>query len=583
MVHEGNFFLHLAAACDIIYSELSETEHKNIVDIFRHYLKQNRHHMTSIGIMNHQGSANAGAILVAIYLQDLAEVEHLTYADGGMADQIGKGVMADGWWFESTVNYCYLVAQRYCLVAQAFENYGWDLYHKRFPAKYKSKDFENAKEGFTGMKFDNWGPAGKSTRGLEDMVSPYVPFMDENAAVVSSNDSQATYPDPFYELSYREYGMEELAWVLGKTNRSSWVSLMYGVTELPDVKDPRTESAFAPNVGISALRSQKEGQNGEEQIQAYFKYGTHGGWHGQFDRTGMLALDRYGYKYFGTEMAWFGYGKPGYKECVQTSLTHNMVVVDELQQEALPSEQLLFYAGDKMQVSVTQTIARWRKIPTFNIEKFPPWDDKEFDPEFKPVLQRRLAVVTDDYVVLADYMKAPQKHTYDWMLHPVGFKNIEGAKKHGEVLDTVNTDYESPYKYFTQGQWYLTNKGSKVEFDDGGAKLDVHHIWPRKAELLIAKYPNGGKQKWVKNNPNRKAIAIRVNQKEAVYLTVLEPYKGESAIEKIESKSSEELTVYLKDGRKQTLIISNLKGNGSDIKVKLGEAFGSSVIIEKTN
>ncbi|GAF02177.1 hypothetical protein [Saccharicrinis fermentans] len=35
MVHEGNFFLHLAAACDIIYDELSETDHKNIVAIFR--------------------------------------------------------------------------------------------------------------------------------------------------------------------------------------------------------------------------------------------------------------------------------------------------------------------------------------------------------------------------------------------------------------------------------------------------------------------------------------------------------------------------------------------------------------------
>lgn len=582
MVHEGNFFLHLAAACDIIYDELSEIDHENIVDIFRYYLKQNRHHMNSLGIMNHQASANAGAILTALYLQDVAEVDYLTYADGGMADQIGKGVMADGWWFESTVNYCYLVTQRYCLVAQAFENYGWDLYHKRFPTKYKSKDFDNVKDGFTGMKFDNWGPVGKNTRGLENMVSPYVAFMDENAAVVSSNDSQATYPDPFYELAYREYRIKGLAWVLSKTQRNSWISLMYGVPELPEVKDPRTKSAFAPNVGIAALRSQKQTQKSEEQIQAYFKYGTHGGWHGQFDRTGMLALDRNGYKYFGTEMAWFGYGNPGYKECVQTSATHNMVMVDELQQEAVPSEQLLFFAGKKMQVSATQTIARWRKIPTFNLQKFPPWDDKDFDKDFQPVLQRRLAIVTDDYVVLADYMKAPQKHTYDWLLHPVGFQDILGAKKQGSILDTVNTHFESPYKYFTKGQWYKTNNGSKLQFNDGGAKLDVYNLWPRKTKLLLAKYPNGGKQKWVKNNPNRNTIAIRVSAKEQVYLSVLEPYKEESTILKIESKNPEELIVFLKDGRIQNIKISNLTGEGSDISVKLKESDEDLVSSEST-
>ncbi len=583
MVHEGNFFLHLAAACDIVYDQLTPEDRDHIVAIFRHYLKQNREDMNSLGIMNHQASANAGAILVAIYLQDIAEVNHLTYADGGMADQIGKGVMDDGWWFESTANYCYLVTQRYCLVAQAFENYGWDLYHKRFPAKYKSKDFDNCKEGFTGMKFDIWGPAGKNTRGVEDMVSPYIPFMDEQAVVVSSNDSRATAPDPFYELAYRQYRHQELAWVLSKTKRSSWIALMYGVKELPEVADPRTQSNFAPNVGITVLRSQKQGREKEEQINAYFKYGTHGGWHGQYDRTGMLALNRYGYRFFGTEMVWFGYGQPGYKECVQTSASHNMIMVDEMQQEAVPSEQTLFFAGDRMQVSVTETHARWRKIPSFNIEKFPPWDDKTFDPAFKPVLQRRLSIVTDDYLVLADYVNAPQYHTYDWLLHPVGLKNFNGLQKYGSVLDTVNTDPDSPYKYFTRGQWYKMKKGAKVAFEDEGVNLDVYTLWPKKADVLIANYPVGGKQHEIKNNPDRRTIAIRTKEDQMVYLHVLEPYKGVSAILKIESKSPDSLKVYLRDGRVQTIFMSNLQGDSHAINVKLTEEFNHTVTSEETH
>ena len=522
-VHEGNFFLHLAATCDILYNEpeFSKEDKANIEATFRYYLEQNRKHMDPLGIMNHQASANAGAILSALFLEDMAEVNYLTGANGGMADQIGKGVMDDGWWFEGTANYCYLVVQRYCLVAQAFQNYGWDLYHRRFPVKYKSKDFENVKEGFTGMKFDNWGPITKNTVGLEDMVTPYIPFMDENANVVATNDSNLKTPDPFYELAYRAYLLDDLAWVLHKSKRDSWLSLMYGISELPDVKDPRTNSSFAPNVGLVALRSQGENNNPENQIQAYFKYGTHGGWHGHFDRTNMAGLDRNGYKYFGAEMVWYGYGKPGYKECVQTSATHNMVIVDELQQEAVPSKQTLFYQGDIMQATVIETNARWRKIPMWNAEMFPPWQDTAYEAGFEPIFQKRLSIVTDDYVVIADYVSSNKKHHYDWLIHPVGFQSIKGAKKKGQVLDTLSHEKDSPYKYFANAQWYKTYKGSQINFDDAGNKLDVYTLWPKKANVVVSNYPFGGKQKAMKNNPDRKTYGIRVHAKEATFLHVL--------------------------------------------------------------
>lgn len=578
-VHEGNFFLFLAAACDIVFNEpeLTNTDRENIENTFRFYLKQNSSHMESLGIMNHQASANAGAIVVALFLQDIPELTYLTEAVGGMADQIGKGVMADGWWFEGTANYCYLVTQRYSLVAQAFENYGLDLYHRRFPVKFKSADFENSKAGFTGMKFDNWGPPGKNTRGLEDMVTPYIPMMDENAYVVSSNDSNLKEPNEFYEFAYRAYKKPELAWVINKTKRTSWVSLMYGLPNLPEVEDPRIASAFLPNVGLVALRSQPENKSAENQIQAYLKYGTHGGWHGHFDRASLVALDRNGHKYFGTEMVWYGYGNAGYKESVQTSATHNMVIVDELQQEAVPSKQLLFFKGELMQASAVETNARWREIPRFNIEKFPPWNDKDFDADFNPIQQRRLSIVTNDYIVIADYMKSDKKHNYDWLIHPVGLTDMEGVKKSGPVLEQLSQNEDSPYKYFKDAQWYKANNGVKIKFDEDGNKLDIYSLWPKKGKVLVSSYPNGGKQRDVRNNPNRKTYGLRINDKEVVFLNVLVPYQGENQIENIESKSDTELTVFLKDGKKQHIKIENFKT--SDFKITM-EAYQNNSIIK---
>lgn len=583
-VHEGNFFLFLAGACDIVFDEntLTDTDRENIESTFRYYLKLNKKHMDGLGIMNHQASANAGAIVVALFLQDMPEIAYLTDADGGMADQISKGVMADGWWFESTANYCYLVTQRYTLVAQAFENYGLDLYYRRFPVKFKSKDFYNAKEGFTGMKFDNWGPTGKSTRGLEDMVTPYIPMMDKNAYVISTNDSNTTAPDDFYELAYNEYRISDLAWVIGKTKRDSWVSLMYGVAELPEVVDPRAESCYLPNVGLVALRSQPKVKKKKSQIEAYLKYGTHGGWHGQFDRASLIALDRNDHKYFGTEMVWFGYGHAEYKECVQTSATHNMVIVDELQQEAVPSEQVLFFKGEIMQVSAVETNARWRTIPRFNLEKFPPWNDTSYKSNFKPIQQKRLSIVTDDYVVVADYMKSDKKHNYDWLIHPVGLKSIDGVKAKGKVLEQLSTDENSPYKYFKNAQWYKTKSGVVAKFVEDGNALDIHTLWPKKANIMLSNYPNGGKQRDIRNNPDRKTYGVRVYEKETVFLHVIEPYKGESTITKIESKSSTALTVYLRDGRKHVISIDNLETDA--IKVSIAESEQGEIIrFETTN
>jgi hypothetical protein len=585
-VKEGNFFMYLAATFDVLYNEpvWSDTDYENIHATFRFYLNKYKDHMSATGIMNHEASVNAGAIVVALFMQDMAMVEHLTNSPGGMVDQISRGTMPDGWWFESAPGYCYLVVNKYTMVAQAYENYGWDLYHSRFPFKHKSKEHQaraNVKDGYVGMKFDVWGPTGKNTIGLKDMYTAFVPLMDEKACLLANNDAGITPPDRFYEMAYRKFRKDEIAWVLNHSERDSWEALVYGVPELPKIDDPRTTSAYSSNVGLVALRSQKKDKTADEQIQTYLKYGTHGGWHGHFDRASLVALDRNGHNYFGTEMCWFGYNHAGYKECVQTSATHNMVVVDELQQEAVPSEQLLFHDGKMMQVSVVQTIARWRKIPTSNPDLFPPWDDKQFEPDFKPVLQRRMAIVTDDYIVIADYIKSSQKHTYDWLIHPIGLKEMVGLKKMGGILDSVSKQFDSPYKYFTDGQWYKMKEGSKLQFDDNGAKLDIHTIWPRKADVLIANYPRGGKQKEMRNNPDRRTCAVRSMADEMMFVHVLEPYKGKSMIEKIESNTSGQLEVFLTDGRKQEISISNFNGNGEDIRVAISEQTDNNETIKE--
>ncbi len=570
-VHEGGFFFYFTAICDILYSQeglFTDKQKSQIEAVMRAYLEKSKDDMSPNGIMNHQASTNSAAVLVSMFLQDEDYYTHFVEADGGMIDHIATGFMPDGWWFEATVNYCYLVADIYFRMAQVFQNNGMDLYHRQIEAREMDKDFHNAPDGFTGMKFAVWGPQ-KQYRTLYDVAMAHIPMMDENAVVLASNDSGTKEPDVFYELAYKEYGDKELAWVLSKTKRDSWIALFYGEGKLPKVSDPRTKSATVENLGITALRSQNKDKQGEEQLQAYVKYGSPGGWHGHFDRASLQALDKYGHKYFGTEMCWFGYGSAQYKELVQSTVTHNMVMVNQLQQEAVPSTQPLFYSGDMMQLSLTQTQARWRPIPRSNIDKFPPWDD--FDFETEPILQRKLSIVTDDYLVMVDFVKSDEVREYDCLVHPLGFRSVEGAQKVGDKLAVVSTDDSSPYKYFTNCQWYKgSDKGANFKFNDSGYGLDLHLVYPQKADILFAEYPTTGKWKEgeFKNNPARRTVAMRVNGREATFITLLEPYRKESAIESVEALSGSEIVVTLKCGTTQKFTVSGLDGdNGADVKV----------------
>ncbi len=570
-VHEGGFFFYFTAICDILYSQediFTADQKTNIESVMRAYLEKSKDEMHPNGIMNHQASTNASAVLVSMFLQDEEYFTHFVEEDGGMLDHIGTGVMADGWWFEATVNYCYLVTDIYFRMAQVFQNSGMDLYHTKIDSRPMDKDFHNAPDEFTGMKFAVWGGEPRPYRTLYDMAMAYIPMMDEDGVVLASNDSGTLPPSVFYELAYKEYGDKELAWAIGKTKRDSWIALFYGEGKLPKVSDPRTKSATVPNVGLTALRSQNPKKQGGEQLQAYVKYGSHGGWHGHFDRTSLQALDKYGHKYFGTEMCWFGYISAQYKELVQSSITHNMVIVDEKQQQALPSSQPLFYAGDMMQLSITETVAKWRTIPRNNPEKFPPWDD--FDYSTEPILQRRLSIVADDYLVMFDYMRSTEERQYDLLAHPLGFVGIEGATSVGDKIEKVSTNEDSPFKYFTNGQWYKGGEDVvKFKFNDCGFGLDYYPLYPKSADILYAHYPTTGKWKeGFKNNPDRRTVAVRVNAKEVVFVSLMEPYKNESTIEKIDVVGEDEITIYLKCGTTQNIKVRDLKGRAEDVKVE---------------
>jgi hypothetical protein len=529
-VAEGVFFQGVARSYDMIRDSglLTAEDHRLIEKTFRLFVERTIKGNTRGGISNWNVAELTGAFYCALALQDWYLADQLLNSPSGLYAQMVHGIMSDGWWYECAVGYNLWVASEFSEIAIALEPWGINLKDRRFPigtTKHFSLQASRRVAGLHGMAFEKWGSINQNHIGIRDMWDAVVPFLDYRGVLFGVNDAKEDkVTGKPYELAYYLYGDPEYAAVI---NRGDQRDLLYGVPELPDVTSEKMKySAFADNIGAVQLRSQARGREQREQIQAVLHYGSHGGHHGHFDRLNFISMMRYGRSFYNPEMFWYGYGSYLYKFLVQTSMTKNMVVVDQKQQEPKESFRTFYYTGDLMQAAAVESISRWSHPPygglvytdrpglTFK-EKSEEENRSLVVPEETPeyglctdytedITQRRLMIMMDDYIVLADYLDADKEHTYDWLMQIKGFKGItadtcEMIRHTGQM----NTDPLGSGQFITDCDWYAAegtarssfemlwgegadNEGARTYFcEDGVLKIDIFNAWPKQKEVMI--------------------------------------------------------------------------------------------------
>jgi hypothetical protein len=384
-----------------------------------------------------------------------------------------------------------------------------------------------------GMSKEIWGPNTKPYREIRDMWNSLPPFLDYRGVMFGLNDTTEKRPadqDQAFEIAYYLYHDAVYANIIKKETRRS---LLYGVPDLPEkTADVSSRSAYADNAGVVMLRSQTPDRAQSDQIQAVLHYGTHGWAHGHYDRTDLLSLMRYGRSFYSPENIWYSYEPFMYKFFVQTSVNHNMVVVDQKMQIPVESKRLLFYTGKAFQATAVETDAPWANPPyggmvydyvpvkTFAekcwregrsvpIPANPPAYGTLSD-YTEPILQRRLMVVTDDYVVVADYLKATKKHTFDDLLQLTGFQGFDAPGKQLLRHDAQwNSDPLSSAQFITDCDWYTAQAPVRAHSEmfwksdpdpkkavaptlcseDGVLKFDVLSLWPQQQQVMAGQSP----------------------------------------------------------------------------------------------
>ncbi len=492
LVHDGEFFKSAACAYDLLYDWEGWTneDRSNIEQTMRFYMEYMDSEICSGEASNWLLAEIAGAVYSAAVLGDKERMERFLYGPGGASDQLAKGVLDDGWWYEASIGYNLMCAGLMSELSVAAAHFGMNFKDIQVTPAYRRTNCV-AEARFDGLSNDIWGENEKNYRSIEMLWDSLVPFYDYRGVVMGINDSaeqksnaqtKAFYKLD-YELAYRLYKKPEYAYMISRLGDDER-NVLFGEETRPayELEElPYEKSCYAQNAGSVVLRSHKKDRPIREQIQVGLKYGSHGGAHGHYDRASMNGLMRYGRSLTNPENIWYSYHTFMYKFYCQTSINHNMVTVDLKQQEAAPPKQLLFYAGDAIQAFGVENNSRWSYPPyggwpvgeQKTIEERQWMEGRSFPipenhPEYamrsgftEPVVTRRVTVLTDDYVVNFDYAKSSQPeiiHDFQCIYH------LQGLTKTDEALSLVRHTTQlseaplSSAQFITDCDWYIENQ-----------------------------------------------------------------------------------------------------------------------------
>lgn len=594
-VQEGEFMTKIAIAYDLCCEEpwFTEFMHEQMEQCMRRYMEFEDWRLGDGDGNNFQLSEASAALYFALLLQDEVWIRRFLEGKNGLYDLIGAVYSDDGSYFEGASGYMRLAAEIMGRIAIACEHCGRNLKDMIVPAAYdpdvmhspwSQRKGKYQKTPFLGMSFERFEQVKKPVRRLKDYYDNLWELLTPEGILFAVNDSNEQRFIAVMEMAYYLYHDPKYLQVVRLAEPGD---ILFGLHMSEEPTKPLgRESHLNTGNGFAVLR-----ENGKVVTQAVMKYGQHGGYHGHYDRLSLLSYIKDGRNFYNTEYTWYGYDSFLFKMWVQTSIAHNMVVVDGRMQEPTPCECICSQQNEAFSAVCAQTISRWCDPPyggqTPYLLKFPeekcakegryiltpqqPRPQGDIGTYSEPVFQRRLLILIDGCCLVWDYEEADTEHTYDCFYHPLG--SMDAEQELPELIEKTKRYDENPYgagQFIMNCQWYQQEKPVKISFHnqrkkinpndiiDFAADTELYGIYPAAETMMIGRYPQ--RKDTFQNveeyqeadmllSDCRKAVAFRQVGRTARFITALEI--GEEAggsLERIECASYEQVKLYKKDG-----------------------------------
>lgn len=582
-VQEAEFFIKTALSYDLLYDYFSPDQHKQMEACLRNYMEFVSWRLTDGDGNNFQIAESGAGLLCAMALQDQEMADRFIKGLNGFEDLLSSVFLDDGMYFEEASGYVKLVGELFFEIVNAAENYGISLKHRRVPASFDRNILHApwavretwAEDGkpFLGMSFRRFETFSTATRCLKDFFDCTAKLLTKRGILFSMNDSNEQDFTGLYQKAYYLYGDPVYGNIARMCQTPDPLLVREDIKALGqgDLSGDVPSSLLLPGAGFGVLR--------EGSCQAVLKFGGHGGYHGHFDRLSLASFLQNGRTFHNNEYAWYGYDSFLFKMWVQTSMAHNMVVVDGRMQKPSPCECVYFAAHEKAGPSenhefsavCAQTTTVWMDPPYGGQTPYPlsfpeekcaaegrfilPGNPKRGQGEIgefsQPVFQRRLLVLFHGYCIIWDYLEGQQEHCFDCLYHPMGrldktdFGSMETGKEAAGAIKTARFS-ENPYgagQFILNCYTVLTKGTICLHFREAAPRVNGNDImdftpetalwraWPRSGPVIIGRYPQRGdtfteemrkQAERYLEEPLKKTVSFRTEGKRACFLTILE-------------------------------------------------------------
>jgi len=421
---------------------------------------------------------NAAILALGLALGDQEMVKFaLEGPNGGFREQIAKGVMADGYWYEGSYGYHF-----YTLSALA---------NFIFPALNNGLDLSQELPRVKAMYL---APLQMATAEFE---------------VPATNDSGRTGnllgASGHYEVAAALFPEEKaftalLAEAYKGRERGGRDALVWGLTELPTGGPmPQRVSRDFSASGLAILRQPR----GKHEDYVMLKYGPHGGGHGHPDKLNIIIAGLG--QMLAPDPGSAGYGMPLHGRWYKQTLSHNTIVVDGKSQAPTTGKLVAF--EPKGPVQVVSAVAG-EAYPGVN------W-------------QRTVWLVKEGYFVVLDTLDSAQERQFDWAFHDYGELSFPELKLAPAAADAFGI--EEPYRVPRGLVSAQTNADVQAVWQlEGGKRVRVTMLGAPGTTVFSALAPG---------NPARigvPMIVVRRSGKQATFVAVIEPAQGAFRVQHVQ-------------------------------------------------
>ena len=620
-VQEAEFFNKLALSYDLLYGQFSASQHKQMEVCLRNYMQFASWRLTDGDGNNFQIAESGAGLLCALVLQDQEMAERFLYGYNGFDDLLSAVLLDDGMYFEEASGYVRLVGELFFDTVNAAENCGISLKDRKVPVSY-DRDILHApwavretwaedKKPFLGMSFRRFGELTKTTHCLKDYFDCVAKLLTDKGTLFSINDSNEQNLAQLYQRAYYLY-REPLYKRIGDLAPEPEPLLVPEEEPEPVLGK---QSLLLSAAGFGILR--------DGEAQAVLKFGGHGGYHGHYDRLSLASYMnlRDGTTFHNNEYAWFGYGSFLFKMWVQTSMAHNMTVVDGRMQKPSQCECVYYEENQTFRAVCAQTVTEWIDPPYGGQTPYPyvfpeekcavegrmilqpdkPRKQGDIGEYSEPVFQRRLLVLFHGYCIVWDYLEGQQEHRYDCLYHPsgkidrknweeCGFQNAEEYARFSEDAFGSGQFIQNCYTVPVEGTVCLRFHEGQLRVNDNDImdhmpESSVWRAWPQSGDVTVGRYPH--REDTFTEESRRaasgylgealkKTVSFTVRGRQACFATLIEGGRTAERVQAVCCQDFQSLTVTEHDGRAWSFAVTGMTDRGAAVSVTVGVCDGDS-------